>query len=202
MAYTEYGFGSGAVVASGSNDTRINNGRDEVNSNNGNEGGIRFIEDGVEFWFSASDTAAINKGVSQLRTDEFNGIDGSLYAQTSNQTDQNFPGGASDPALLVPPGDIYKLRPVDTGLSFVGTAAEPLTLVFGTEVGYLGSHIPSGRWHHAGGSRWAMTFESRILSATAWSPKMRMTRFGTGWIVGVRNPFRSKGSSHTSHLNA
>ena len=135
MAYTEYGFGPDAVVASGSIDTRINNGRDEVNSNNGNEGGIRFIEDGVEFWFSASDTAAINKGVSQLRTDSFNGIDGSLYAQTSNQTSENFPGGESDPALLVPPGDIYKLRPVDTGLSFVGTAAEPLTLVFGNGLG-------------------------------------------------------------------
>ena len=96
MAYTEYGFGPDATVASGSIYSRINNGRDEVNSNNGNEGGVRFIEDGVEFWFSASDTAERNKGVAQLRTDEFNGVAGSLYAQTSNQTDQNFPGGATD----------------------------------------------------------------------------------------------------------
>ena len=49
--------------------------------------------------------------------------------------------------LFVPPGDIYKLRPVDTGLSFVGTAAEPLTLVFGKGLG-----IWKVTFHRADGS--------------------------------------------------
>lgn len=135
MPNIEFGFGPDATVSEGSNWQRINYGRDEVNAQNGNEGGIRFVEDGVELWFTASDSAAINKGINELQTGVYNGVSGSLTAQTSNQSDENFPLGENDPALLVPPGDVYQLKPVDTEGRFRSTDSEPLELTFGIGLG-------------------------------------------------------------------